>query len=86
MTSRIANIHLHKLVPTADSILPSRMVLNRLRNVIIRMVQDGVGELAERKMASLIELKYHSIGDAKSKFGELYSNVDKLGKLLYRIP
>lgn len=32
-------------------------------------IEDGAGELATSKMRSLIELKYHTIGDAVKEFG-----------------
>ncbi len=37
--------------------------------ILSRYVEDGVGELAEGKMASLLELKYKSVTDAAREFG-----------------
>lgn len=37
--------------------------------VLDKYIEDGAGELATSKMRSLIELKYHTIGDAVQEFG-----------------
>ena len=37
--------------------------------VLEKYVEDGVRELAEEKMRTLIELKYHTISDAAAQFG-----------------
>jgi type I restriction enzyme R subunit len=37
--------------------------------ILERYIEDGAGELATSKMRSLIELKYHTIGDAVQEFG-----------------
>ena len=37
--------------------------------ILSKYVEDGVGELAEGKMRSLIELKYNTISDAAAEFG-----------------
>lgn len=37
--------------------------------ILEKYIEDGAGELATSKMRSLIELKYHTIGDAVQEFG-----------------
>ena len=55
--------------------------------ILSRYVQDGVGELAASKMASLVELKYNSVSDAAREFGSATAIRDtfvRFQKHLYR--
>jgi superfamily II DNA or RNA helicase len=47
---------------------PNKMVKVRLSD---NKVREGVSELDDAKLADLLELKYHSIADAKKELGEI---------------
>ena len=42
-----------------------------LRFVLDQYVQEGVGELDDKKLPDLIELKYHAVADAVSVLGSI---------------